>query len=139
MLTQLAKCCKPAPPDEVKGYVTKGKGISVHRSACLNFLQLQQRDPDRVISVEWNSTARALDNEVYTIDVHVIADDRQGLLRDISEVLAREKINVVGVKTNSVKDSAFMTFSIEVVKSTAIHKILSLIRQVDGVRIARRP
>ena len=139
LLTQLAKCCKPAPPDEVKGYVTKGKGISVHRSACLNFLQLQQRDADRVISVEWNSTARAAENEVYTIDVQVIADDRQGLLRDISEVLAREKINVVGVKTHSVKDSAFMTFSIEVVKSTAIHKILSLIRQVDGVRIARRP
>ncbi len=139
LLTQLAKCCRPAPPDDVKGYVTKGKGISVHRTSCQNFLQLQHRDPERVISVEWNLSSTTRLSEVYTVDVQVIADDRQGLLRDISEVLAREKINVVGVKTQSVKGTAYMTFAIEIVKTSEIHKVLSLVHQVTGVRIARRP
>ena len=139
LLTQLAKCCRPAPPDDVKGYVTKGKGISVHRSGCQNFLQIQHRDPERVISVEWNLSSATRLSDVYTVDVQVIADDRQGLLRDISEVLAREKINVVGVKTQSVKGTAYMTFAIEVVKTSGILKVLSLVHHVNGVRIARRP
>jgi GTP pyrophosphokinase len=139
LLTQLAKCCRPAPPDDVKGYVTKGKGISVHRTLCQNFLQLQHRDPERVISVEWNLSSTTRLSEVYTVDVQVIADDRQGLLRDISEVLAREKINVVGVKTHSVKGIAYMTFAIEVLKTSDIHKVLSVVHHVNGVRIARRP
>lgn len=139
LLTQLAKCCRPGPPDDVKGYVTKGKGISVHRTGCQNFLQLQHRESERVISVEWNLNSTTSLSEVYTVDVQVIADDRQGLLRDISEVLAREKINVVGVKTQSVKGTAYMTFAIEVVKTSGIHKVLSLVHHVNGVRIARRP
>ena len=139
LLTQLAKCCRPAPPDEVKGYVTKGKGISVHRTGCQNFLQLQQRDPERVIGVDWNVHSSDNSSDVYTIDVQVIADDRQGLLRDISELLAREKINVIGVKTQSVKGTAYMTFSIEMSQTTGINKVLSLLRNVSGVTMARRP
>ena len=92
-----------------------------------------------MISVEWNLSSTTRLSEVYTVDVQVIADDRQGLLRDISEVLAREKINVVGVKTHSVKGTAYMTFAIEVLKTSGIHKVLSVVHHVNGVRIARRP
>jgi len=139
LLTQLAKCCRPVPPDPIKGYVTKGKGISVHRLTCHNFSQLQQREPERSIAVEWKNKNISDANDIYFIDVQVIADDRQGLLKDISEVFSREKINVVGVKTQTIKDLAYMTFTVEAIKSSGIHKILSMLLLINGVRIARRP
>ena len=119
--------------------MTKGKGISVHRLTCHNFLQLQQREPERSIAVEWKNKNISDANDIYFIDVQVIADDRQGLLKDISEVFSREKINVVGVKTQTIKDLAYMTFTVEAIKSSGIHKILSMLLLINGVRIARRP
>ena len=138
LLTQLAKCCRPAPPDDISGYVTKGKGVSVHRAKCGNFLQLQANHPDRVIAVQWRKTSHTSDSEKYLIDIQVLADDRQGLLRDISEVFAREKMNVVGVKTQTIKDTAWMTFTVEVSSSSSLQKTLSQLNAVNGVRSARR-
>jgi GTP pyrophosphokinase len=138
LLTQLAKCCRPAPPDEVKGYVTKGKGVSVHRAKCGNFMQLIHKNPDRVIDVDWQSTMERQGTEIYLVDIQLMADDRQGLLRDISEVFAREKMNVVGVKTQTIKDTAWMTFTVEVHNASGLHKMLALLNAVNGVRSARR-
>jgi GTP pyrophosphokinase len=94
LLTQLSKCCKPAPPDEIRGFVTRGKGVSIHRADCGNFRQMAIRSGDRVIEVDWgqSTSAQAL---VYPVDVNIEALDRQGLLRDISEVFAKEKMNVI--------------------------------------------
>jgi len=138
LLTQLAKCCRPAPPDEVRGYVTKGKGVSVHRAKCGNFLQLMQNNPDRVIEVAWHGKLNHSSSELYLVDIQVLADDRQGLLRDISEVFAREKMNVVGVKTQTIKDTAWMTFTVEVNNAYGLNKMLLLLNAVNGVRSARR-
>ena len=138
LLTQLAKCCRPAPPDAISGYVTKGKGVSVHRAKCGNFLQLLAHNPDRVIAVEWHSQINAGEVDKYLVDLQVLADDRQGLLRDISEVFAREKMNVVGVKTQTIKDTAWMTFTVEVSTASSLQKMLSLLNAVNGVRSARR-
>jgi len=138
LLTQLAKCCRPAPPDEISGYVTKGKGVSVHRTKCGNFLQLLEHNPDRVIEVEWHTQARAGETKKYLVDIQVLADDRQGLLRDISEVFAREKMNVVGVKTQTIKDTAWMTFTVEVSTASSLQKMLATLNAVNGVRSARR-
>jgi len=141
LLTQLAKCCKPAPPDVILGFVTKGKGVSIHRSDCSNFRNMASGSPDRVIEVEWAS-ARAPDGTVYPVDVAVEAADRQGLLRDISEVFAKEKMNVIGVQTQSVKDNrggtARMTFTVEVPQSGRLHQVLGIVSNVPGVRSARR-
>jgi GTP pyrophosphokinase len=137
LMTQLAKCCKPAPPDAIGGFVTRGKGVSVHRLDCSNFREMAARSAERVIEVEWG---RAKGEELarYPVDVAIEAADRQGLLRDISEVFAREKTNVIGVQTQSVKGTAWMTFTVEVSDSARLSKVLSLVASVTGVRWAKR-
>ncbi|MDP3135965.1 MAG: ACT domain-containing protein, partial [Burkholderiaceae bacterium] len=137
LLTQLAKCCKPAPPDRIGGFVTRGRGVSIHRADCSNFRDMAVRGPERVIEVEWGSSPQAL-AAVYPVDVAVEAADRQGLLRDISEVFAKEKMNVVGVQTQSVKGTAWMTFTVEVADSGRLARVLELVTDVPGVRSARR-
>ena len=141
LLTQLAKCCKPAPPDEILGFVTKGKGVSVHRGDCSNFRNMASGSPDRVIEVDW-SAPKTADGAVYPVDVSIEASDRQGLLRDISEVFAKEKMNVIGVQTTSVKDNrggtAWMTFTVEVAQSGRLKQVLGVVAEVRGVRSARR-
>ncbi|MDY7574309.1 bifunctional (p)ppGpp synthetase/guanosine-3',5'-bis(diphosphate) 3'-pyrophosphohydrolase [Actimicrobium sp. CCI2.3] len=135
LLTQLAKCCKPAPPDAIVGFVTRGKGISIHRADCKNFVEMQVQTPERVIQTSWGSAAA---ETVYPVDIFVMAGDRQGLLRDISEVFLREKINVVGVSTQSAKGHARMAFTAEIASTAQLMKALSVIREVDGVMEVRR-
>ena len=137
LMTQLARCCKPAPPDEIRGFVTRGKGVSIHRADCSNFHQLAARSSERVIDVNWGQSKSGLE-QVYPVDVHIEAFDRQGLLRDISEVFSKEKMNVVGVQTQSLRDMAWMTFTLEVVDSRRLQKVLGSVRDVAGVRSARR-
>ena len=141
LLTSLARCCRPAPPDAIAGYVTRGKGVAVHRASCSNLRELAARAPERVIPVAWG-TADASRPALYPVDVQVEASDRQGLLRDVSEVFAKEKTNVVGVKSNSVRDagggSAFMTFTVEVTDAARLASTLAQVRRVSGVRAARR-
>jgi len=137
LMTQLAKCCKPAPPDAIGGFVTRGKGVSVHRADCSNFREMAVRSPGRVIDVEWGSP-KSEAQAVYPVDVSVQAADRQGLLRDISEVFAKEKMNVIGVQTQSLKDTAWMTFTVEVNDSGRLARVLGVVADVQGVRSARR-
>ena len=145
LLTQLAKCCRPAPPDEIVGFVTRGKGVSVHRGDCSNFRNMAGGSPDRVIGVDWSESRPAegsTQGAVYPVDVSIEASDRQGLLRDISEVFAKEKMNVIGVQTQSVKDkrggTAWMTFTVEVAQSGRLKQVLAVVAEVAGVRSARR-
>lgn len=138
LMTQLAKCCKPAPPDDIRGFVTRGKGVSVHRSDCSNFREMAARYEERVIDVAWGLPKATAASAVYPVDVSVEATDRQGLLRDISEVFAREKTNVIGVQTQSIKGIAWMTFTVEVSDSGRLNKVLGIVSGVSGVRSARR-
>ncbi|NMM75181.1 GTP pyrophosphokinase [Acidovorax sp. SRB_14] len=139
LLTQLAKCCKPAPPDEIGGFVTRGQGVSVHRADCSNFREMAARSPERLIGVAWGAAkAEAATASVYPVDVAIEAADRQGLLRDISEVFSKEKMNVIGVQTQSVKGTAWMTFTVEVAHSGRLGKVLGTVAAVQGVRWARR-
>jgi GTP pyrophosphokinase len=137
LMTQLAKCCKPAPPDDIRGFVTRGKGVSIHRADCSNFREMAARSAERVIDVEWGVPKGAV-GSVYPVDVAIEAADRQGLLRDISEVFAKEKMNVIGVQTQSVKGTAWMTFTVEVADSGRLNKVLGTVASVAGVRSARR-
>lgn len=137
LMTQLARCCKPAPPDGISGFVTRGKGVSIHRQDCPSFRELRARTPERVIEVEWGKP-KGDAAPMYSVDVAVEAADRQGLLRDISEVFAKEKMNVIGVQTQSVKGTAWMTFTVEVGDSQGLARVLKIVEGVAGVRSARR-
>ncbi len=137
LMTQLAKCCKPAPPDAICGFVTRGKGVSVHRADCSNLRNMVTRSGDRVIDVGWGGATAGV-GHVYPVDVAVEANDRQGLLRDISEVFTKEKMNVIGVQTQSVKGIAWMTFTVEVSESGRLTKVLGVVAELAGVRSARR-
>ena len=135
LMTQLAKCCKPAPPDVIVGFVTRGKGVSIHRADCRNFAEMQHRTPERVIQTNWGKSAP---DTLYPVDIFVLSADRQGLLRDISEVFSREKINVTGVNTQSAKGIARMSFTVEIGSTEQLLKALSAIREVKGVQDAKR-
>jgi GTP pyrophosphokinase len=137
LMTQLAKCCKPAPPDAICGFVTRGKGVSVHRTDCTNLREMVTKNGERVIEVEWGHS-QAAHAAVYPVDVAVEATDRQGLLRDISEVFTKEKMNVTGVQTQSIRGSAWMTFTVEVADSGRLAKVLGSVAELRGVRSARR-
>ena len=135
LMTQLAKCCKPAPPDPIVGFVTRGKGVSIHRATCKNFAEMEAQAPERVIHTEWGQSNA---QTVYPVDIFVLANDRQGLLRDISEIFLREKINVIGVSTQSTKGQARMAFTAEIGSTAQLQRALTVIREVEGVVEARR-
>jgi GTP pyrophosphokinase len=134
LMTQMARCCRPVPPDDVIGFITRGRGVSVHRASCANAASLADRHPERLIEVAWSAAPDA----VYPVDVAVLAQDRPGLLRDVSEVFAREKLNVVGVNTLSRRGEAQMSFTVEVADASALRRALAQIAEVGGVYSARR-
>ena len=134
LLTQLAGCCKPAPPDPIVGFVTRGKGVSIHRADCSNFANMEAMQPERVIETEWGAQAEG----IFAVDIVVDATDRQGLLRDVSEVLTREKINVIAVSTQSKQGAAHMRFTGEIASIGQLTRTLAHLHEVDGVIGARR-
>ena len=141
LMTQLARCCRPAPPDAIGGFVTRGRGVAVHRAHCSNFRHMAASQPERVIPVTWGAAPMGRD-AAYPVDVMVQAADRPGLLRDISEVFAKDRMNVTGVHTQSVRGAggptASMTFTVEVADAHRLASALRLVNQVPGVRHARR-
>jgi GTP pyrophosphokinase len=145
LLTQLAKCCKPAPGDAIGGFVTRGKGVSIHRVSCPNFQALIARnaaeDEGRVIEVAW-AKQRQTQQNVYPVDVVIEAVDHQGLLREILEVFSKDKLNVIAANTQSLRnsqgDTAWMTFTVEVADSARLNKVLNAMTDVQGVKSARR-
>jgi len=141
LLTNLARCCRPAPPDRIGGFVTRGKGVAVHRTDCSNFRHMAAQSPERVIPVAWGEPRGSRD-ALYPVDVLVEAADRPGLLRDISEVFAKDKTNVTGVHTQNVRDArgttAWMTFTVEIADAARLAPVLAQVARVTGVRQARR-
>ncbi|MCD0504062.1 RelA/SpoT family protein, partial [Bordetella petrii] len=134
LLTQLARCCRPAPPDEIAGFVTRGRGVSIHRVGCRSYQALAAREPERVIDVAWGKTSETF----YPVDISVHAHDRPGLLRDLSEVFARQRLNVVGVNTQSRQSLAHMIFTVEVRGGESLGKALAALSEVPGVTTAGR-
>ncbi len=138
LMTSLSRCCKPAPPDAIEGFVTRGRGISIHRVDCADFQELARKHPERVIPAEWGEKAHDNRSALYQVDISVQASDRQGLLRDISEVLSREKLNVIAVNTLTKKGTAYMRFTMEVGGIKQVQRAITLIREVSGVIDAQR-
>jgi GTP pyrophosphokinase len=134
LLTGLARCCKPAPPDPIAGFVTRGKGVTIHRASCPNITRMRATQPERLISADWGAPR----DEVFPVDIVVEAMDRQGLLRDISEILSREKINVTAANTLTRNMHTRMAFTVEVQSLAVLKRALALVADVAGVTAASR-
>jgi GTP pyrophosphokinase len=133
--TLIAKCCKPVPPDPIVGFVTRARGVTVHRQDCPNITSLVGDQRERLMAADWGKTS---EEAPFSADLEVVAIDRQGLLRDISEAIARERINVTGVNTISKGAHAFMRFTLQVSSADAIARVMRQVKDVPGVDTARR-
>jgi len=132
--TMVAKCCKPVPPDPIVGFVTRTRGVMVHRIDCPNITSLTPEQRERLMPADWGNTGEA----PFFAEIEVVAIDRQGLLRDISEAIARERINVTAVNSLSRGAHAFMRFTLQVVSADGIARVLRQVNDVPGVDTARR-
>jgi GTP pyrophosphokinase len=136
LLSSFARCCGPVPPEHIAGYITLGRGVSIHRSDCANFRRLEGTHPERVIAVEWGGAA----DRAFPVDVNVRAFDRRGLLRDVSAVLADSKINIHAM--NTVTDDrdgvADMNLRITVHDLEELSRVLARIQGLPNVLSARR-
>ncbi|MBS7807821.1 bifunctional (p)ppGpp synthetase/guanosine-3',5'-bis(diphosphate) 3'-pyrophosphohydrolase [Variovorax sp. PCZ-1] len=135
LLTQLAKCCKPAPPDAIVGYVTRGKGVSIHRAGCSTLRSLVQKEGERLVDVAWGASQSGAS---YAVDARIVGSERHGLLRDITEVFSKEKLPVRGVQQNSSQGSTWITLTVVVSDAAQLTKVLAAVAQVQGVETARR-
>ena len=139
LMTQLGKCCKPAPPDPIGGFVTRGKGVSVHRLDCVNYRNMVRDTPERAIEVQWCAdTATSADGAGYSVDVLLQTNNRPGLLRDITELLAREKMPIIGMQTTPGKDVSHMQLTLQVANTNRLRQVLTELGNIDGVILARR-
>ncbi|MGZ5037363.1 MAG: RelA/SpoT family protein [Usitatibacter sp.] len=133
--TLVAKCCKPVPPDPIIGFITRTRGVMVHRLDCPNITGLAEGQRERLMPADWGKTSG---EAPFSADLEVVAVDRQGLLRDISEAISRERINVTAVNTLSRGAHAFMRFTLQVSSADAIQRVLRQVKDVPGVDTARR-
>ncbi len=135
LLTRMARCCNPLPGDPIVGFITRGQGVTIHHRDCANALRHHDEHNERLIEVSWGAQAGA----AYPVEVEVTAHDRGGLLRDITSLLANEKINVLGVRTLTDKNQvAHMTFTLEIPDIETLSRILALLDQIPNVMGVRR-
>lgn len=136
LMTQMANCCKPLPGDDIVGFITQGRGVSIHRRDCPNILHALNNDDQHLIEVSWGGP----EQDVYSVDIQIIAYDRKGLLHDITALLSNEKINVTAVNTKSDSSTheAKMRLSLEIENLARLSKLLARINELPNVHQARR-
>lgn len=137
LMTQLAKCCKPAPPDAIGGFVTRGKGVSVHRMNCSNYRNMLRNTPERAIDVQWPSQTSKNGGD-YSVDILLHIANKSGVLRDITDLLAREKIAITGMQSGNSKHSNHITLTTQVSDAERLQYILKALQKLPGVVWARR-
>jgi GTP pyrophosphokinase len=135
LLTQLAHCCQPAPFEPIAGYITQGRGVTIHRQDCANLLGLANRHHERIIEVSWGETP-----STYPVDIMIIAHDRSGLLRDITSILANDQVNVLGANTLTDKETSIarMGLTLEITDVLQLSRVLDKIGQLPNVMEAYR-
>lgn len=136
LLTQMAGCCQPLPGDPIVGYITLGRGVTIHRQDCPTALQQTAREPERMIQVSWGPVPV----QTYPVEIVIKAYDRSGLLRDVTQVLLNEKLNVLAVNTRSNKEdnTASMSITVEIPGLDALGRLLARIGQLPNIIEARR-
>ena len=134
LLTQLARCCHPAPPDKIVGFVTRGRGVTIHRADCPNIRHLDEHGQERLIEVSWGNAEGA----VFPVEVLVVAQNIPGLLKDMSEIFLKEKIAIVGMNSQVVRGDMHWRFSVEISSAQSLTRTLTAISDLPGVYNARR-
>ena len=136
LMCNFARCCRPVPPEPIVGYITQGRGVSIHRQDCGNFLGLNKRSPERIVEISWGES----DEGSYPVDLSVHAYDRSGLIRDITSVLADDHANVVDLKSHTDKESmqVVMEISIEIKDLPTLSTVISKLEQIPNVVSVRR-
>ncbi len=142
LLTQLARCCRPVPPDSIAGFVTQGRGVSIHRRSCKTFRGLLERAPERVIQTAWTANAKtAADNDqkrVFPADLVVTGLDRQDLMRELFEILTRQGVHVIDLRKSAKKGLAQILLTVEVKDSEVLRLVQNGLEEVKGVTQVRR-
>ena len=134
VVVKLAKCCTPVPGDPIRGFVTRGQGVSIHRSDCENLLQLEQQ-PERMVDVQWTGAS----DSTFMVQIEVEALDRNRLLADVVQVLSDHHLNILGAHVSTSRDRvALNTFTFEMADPSHLGAVLSAVRRIDGVYDARR-
>ena len=129
ILVKIAKCCTPVPGDEIVGFVTRGSGVSVHRADCANVESLQ-RDPERMIDVEWAPETKA----VFLVHIQVEALDRGGLLSDITRILTEHHVNILSASVQTTKNQlAISRYVFEMGDTVHLDRVLNAVRRIEGV------
>ena len=129
-LVKFSKCCNPVPGDDIIGYITKGRGVSIHRTDCTNLKDLLSEE-ERIIEVEWYNEN---ENSIYNVDIQVLANDRTGLLADVVKEITAQKINIMGVNTRTSKDRiATIDVTLEVQDISQLNQVIKQILKVDSV------
>ena len=136
LLTQLAGCCKPAPPERISGFVTRGRGVSIHRRECASLARLAERYPERLLEAQWGDKPSA--GEVFPVDIAIRASDRPGLLRDVSDALGREHVRVAGSQSYIRDGAATLFLTVEVRSLDDLKRTLPIVQNLSGVLSARR-
>jgi len=136
LLTHMAKCCSPVPGDFISGFITQGRGISVHRQDCEQLANALLQQPERFVEVQWGLD----DKQSYQASTQIIASDRQGLFRDISTIIANEKVSIIGIESHSdnTKQTMIMNIKMEVTSSELLTRVLEKLRQLDDVVEVKR-
>ncbi len=136
LLTHMAKCCQPVPGDEISGFITQGRGISVHRLDCEQLANALNQQPEREVDVQWGID----NNQSYQVSINIIGSDRQGLLRDISTIISNERVSIIGLESNTdhAKQSMSMGIKIEISNNEALTRLMTKLNQLDDVIDVKR-
>jgi len=136
LLTHLAKCCQPVSGDEIDGFITQGRGISVHRKDCDQLANALSQQPERQVEVQWG----AEDKQGYVVSIQIVSNDRQGLLRDVSTLIANDKLSIYGIESHSdtKRQTMYMTIKLEINNRERLAKVMAKIRQLDDVAEVKR-
>ncbi|BEE19086.1 MULTISPECIES: GTP diphosphokinase [Aeromonas] len=136
LMTHIARCCQPIPGDAIQGFITMGRGVSIHREDCEQLKELSRRNPERLIDAVWGENYSG----GYGLTIRILSNDRSGLLRDITTVLANEKINVMGVRSRSNvrEQTAEIDMELEIYNINAFNRALAKLSQLNDVISAKR-
>ena len=136
LLTHMAKCCHPVPGDQISGFITQGRGISVHRFDCEQLSNALSQQPERIVEVQWGNKGK----QSYQASIQLIASDHQGLVRDVSTIIANERVSIVGLESHldSVKETVAMVIKIEIANNDLLSRLISKLLLLDAIVSVKR-
>ena len=136
---RFSKCCNPVPGDEIIGFVTRGRGVSIHRTDCINMMNLSEADRHRIIEAEWQVSSEGKDNELYDAEIIIYANDRMGLLLEITKVFTEMKIDVKSMNIRTSKQGiATINVGFAIRGVEALHEVTKKVRQIEGIKDIQR-